>query len=686
MAQLCDLCLSNAADRTIEHFGLCADCEEESPRIVRGIEYEIGGGLVPDRYMNEEPTHWYSFAGLRKTSHIRRAQPPEDIQTYLSDFLVATSRLGVKRTMTHILLHHYIGSLALMDSGYSNGEAGLPPRMIQFGLTAAGSVTPISSPARVALPNIEELTRLCDLDSEVLSEWWDRYEFRLSQRIISNLECMYALSTAEQRNQKPDSKEYEALNAATTLDLDSSGFAYPKQYLEAMERRYTPFQYVFLEKMELDIVKSVSWARQLLEVFRERIRKAKQQIRWYQVDALCLVGDLVEPVFDSSGPSLEDNIPTSELRRAEQISWTVLIPLVENYLWISKKQLVENIAPHSKHGFQRFLDRISQPVGDFSVKGPGGFMEFEKYPLIQYNDSYLIPQIEHFSQSMANTFVYDLMDWGLEVDFANDDNEPSDLDNLRGEVTEKWVEDLVKRAFGETNTYRGVQRSQSDDNDIDVLAISGDKALIVEAKSKSLTKQALQGDMDKIHSDFERGVKKAADQLETKINLLEDGEYEGKVPGLEKVSEFLPVVAVNTEYGSFSTTAYPELLDNEFVPYIVDVYGLDVITRVLTPDGITQYVRDRIYQNVAGEIRSMDEMDYLGLFLKGPWPESAEPISSQDLVREGSENVQIIAPIHGAARYVAQYVPELAQFDYYPLLTLEERIKLDSPYIDFELD
>ena len=78
----------------------------------------------------------------------------------------------------------------------------------------------------------------------------------------------------------------------------------------------------------------------------------------------------------------------------------------------------------------------------------------------------------------------------------------------RGDATEEIAFDLLTRVFGEENVRRGVKiRNRNQDvTDIDVLAVAGNKAVIVQAKSKKLTMASRGGDGESLKGDFQEAV------------------------------------------------------------------------------------------------------------------------------------------------------------------------------------
>ena len=101
----------------------------------------------------------------------------------------------------------------------------------------------------------------------------------------------------------------------------------------------------------------------------------------------------------------------------------------------------------------------------------------------------------------------------------------------RGEATEAIAEKLLIQVFGEGRVYRNIAVLRGKDRitDIDVLAIAGDRAIIVQAKSKRLTELSKMGNNNQLRIDFTEAIQKAYDQglacrkaLLTKENRLVD--------------------------------------------------------------------------------------------------------------------------------------------------------------------
>ena len=93
----------------------------------------------------------------------------------------------------------------------------------------------------------------------------------------------------------------------------------------------------------------------------------------------------------------------------------------------------------------------------------------------------------------------------------------------RGNSTEEIAFDLLKNVFGEENVYKNVKIKKNKKKtitDIDVLAIAGNKAVIIQAKSKKLTELSKKGDDNQLKKDFQEAIQKAYDQGITCRNAI----------------------------------------------------------------------------------------------------------------------------------------------------------------------
>lgn len=85
----------------------------------------------------------------------------------------------------------------------------------------------------------------------------------------------------------------------------------------------------------------------------------------------------------------------------------------------------------------------------------------------------------------------------------------------RGIFTEEFAAECLEKVFGKARVFRNIDIYGPDRNrvgEIDVLAIYGRKAILVQAKSKRLTIEARKGNDLQLKDDFKKAVQDAADQ------------------------------------------------------------------------------------------------------------------------------------------------------------------------------
>ena len=84
----------------------------------------------------------------------------------------------------------------------------------------------------------------------------------------------------------------------------------------------------------------------------------------------------------------------------------------------------------------------------------------------------------------------------------------------KGAFTERFPCSLLRSVLGEHNVYHGLKLRQgkSDITDIDVLGVYGNKAIIVQAKSKKLTIPSRRGDVVSLQKDFQQAIQDAYEQ------------------------------------------------------------------------------------------------------------------------------------------------------------------------------
>lgn len=164
----------------------------------------------------------------------------------------------------------------------------------------------------------------------------------------------------------------------------------------------------------------------------------------------------------------------------------------------------------------------------------------------------------------------------------------------RGEYTEGFALQRLRAIFGEGRVYHGVNIERSKGNrlgEIDVLVIFGDRAIVLQAKSKRLTLEARRGNDRQIQSDFKAAVQDAYDQAMDCATALRDPSLrfvasdgdELTIPS--DLSQIYPICLVADHYPALAFQADQFLVRREveavFDPLIIDVFTLDVMAEML---------------------------------------------------------------------------------------------------------
>ena len=96
----------------------------------------------------------------------------------------------------------------------------------------------------------------------------------------------------------------------------------------------------------------------------------------------------------------------------------------------------------------------------------------------------------------------------------------------RGVFTEQFAFERLWQVFGAENVLANIDIYESKDNklaEIDVLVIFGNRALVLQAKSKRLTLEARRGNDLQIKDDFKKSIQDSCDQAYRCAALIEEG-------------------------------------------------------------------------------------------------------------------------------------------------------------------
>ena len=196
-------------------------------------------------------------------------------------------------------------------------------------------------------------------------------------------------------------------------------------------------------------------------------------------------------------------------------------------------------------------------------------------------------------------------------------------DANRGRATEEITARMLATVFGD-RVHRNVVvwRNNKVVTDIDVLAISGDRALVVQAKSKRLTEIARKGNVGQLIKDFTQAVQEAyAQGIQSRHALLSDGYRlsNGSGDPIELPEHIADVYVLCVTLDPFRAVTHMAngLLVNEPGdphPLAISVFDLEILTAFLDdPFEFLYYVRNRV--RGSEHFHAVSEKALLGLHL-----------------------------------------------------------------------
>lgn len=173
----------------------------------------------------------------------------------------------------------------------------------------------------------------------------------------------------------------------------------------------------------------------------------------------------------------------------------------------------------------------------------------------------------------------------------------------RGAFAEGFLADRLKHVFGIKHVFQNVDIYRGKDRvcEADVLVVYGDRAIVVQAKSKRLTIEARKGNDLQLKDDFKKAIHDAYDQALLCSEALLDEKFRFVSPSGDVVdfprrpTKIFPVCAVSDHFPALAAQArqFLKIIATKYVqpPIITDVFFLDVLTEILqTPLQFLNYL------------------------------------------------------------------------------------------------
>jgi hypothetical protein len=173
----------------------------------------------------------------------------------------------------------------------------------------------------------------------------------------------------------------------------------------------------------------------------------------------------------------------------------------------------------------------------------------------------------------------------------------------RGAFAEQFLADRLSRVFDPQHVFRNIDIYKGKDrfSEIDVLVLYGDRAIVVQAKSKRLTIESRKGNDLQLKDDFKKAIHEAYNQalLCSKAILSEEYRFVspsgGEIGFSKRPTKIFPLCVVSDHYPALAAQArqFLKIDTSETIqpPMVTDVFFLDVLTEILeSPLHILNYV------------------------------------------------------------------------------------------------
>lgn len=233
------------------------------------------------------------------------------------------------------------------------------------------------------------------------------------------------------------------------------------------------------------------------------------------------------------------------------------------------------------------------------------------------------------------------------------------LSKNRGDFTENFVAERLGLVFGKDRVHLNVdifKTKAAKVSDVDVLVVWGNRAIIVQAKSKRLTLESRKGNDQVIRSDFKKAVQVAYDQgtacakslIERDCRLVAADGREVVLP--DDIKEIYIFCVISDHYPALSFQARQflktESIERVQAPLVMDVFTVDAMTEMLqSPLQFLSYVNRRA--NYAEQLMASQELTILGYHLtKNLWVQP--DVNSMHLCDDFSAGLDIAMAVRRA--------------------------------------
>ena len=300
-------------------------------------------------------------------------------------------------------------------------------------------------------------------------------------------------------------------------------------------------------------------------------------------------------------------------QRAAPIAWTTL----SGFTFTLEEIAEETGMTPAKAELVLSAFTVPEPPTNTDFKSLGDFNLSNACPILHSPDgSYIALQTYGVVEALYDSPFY----W-----MVGDKAYRSTASAHRGAFTENFVSARLTHVFGAGHVHSNVNilRSATRVTEVDVLVLSGDRAVIVQCKSKKLTLEARKGNDLQLREDFKKSVQDAYDQAYRCAVSLSDAGLkfvgaDGEILGIPALREVYPVCVVSDHYPALTVQAREFLNfqsdDTIQPPLVADVFLVDVLAEMLaSPLRFLSYLDRRV--KYGHRIHSINELAILGYHL-----------------------------------------------------------------------
>jgi hypothetical protein len=274
------------------------------------------------------------------------------------------------------------------------------------------------------------------------------------------------------------------------------------------------------------------------------------------------------------------------------------------------------------------LDKIERILAAFTIDLKKANDSFSS--LSAFNEINAAPIIKNVDGSYILLQHYSLLEALYEAPFfwmAADKSYAAAASKHRGEFAERFLAERLARVFGQKYVFQNIDIYKGKDRvtEADVLVMFGDRAIVVQAKSKRLTIEARKGNDLQLKDDFKKAIHDAYDQALVCSEALLNEEYRFVTPSGDEIdfhkrpSKIFPICAVSDHFPALAAQARQFLTiratENVQPPIVTDVFFIDVLTEILdTPLHFINYLALRA--KFDKQLLVNQELTALGFHLK----------------------------------------------------------------------